>query len=241
MNELINTIAIISLGLALVCAVVILFDLRSRPQPMRIMNAVWPITALYSGPLGLLAYFKIARAEQKMAMPAAMPVAAGAGAGSGMNMQMPARQERPFWQRVLIGTTHCGAGCTVADIIGHTLILWFPVILFGRGVFAAWTLDYVLALIIGVLFQYAALQQMLKLPVGSLLTRAFKIDFLSLTAWQVGMYLWMGLVIFVFVGREIPATRPLFWFMMQISMCIGFLTAYPVNWWLIQRGVKPAM
>ena len=32
-----------------------------------------------------------------------------------------------------------------------------------------------------------------------------------------------------------------FWFMMQIAMMFGFMTSYPVNWWLIRQGVKEAM
>ena len=32
-----------------------------------------------------------------------------------------------------------------------------------------------------------------------------------------------------------------FWFMMQIAMHFGFMTSYPVNWWLIKRGVKEPM
>jgi hypothetical protein len=28
---------------------------------------------------------------------------------------------------------------------------------------------------------------------------------------------------------------------MQIAMLAGFLTSYPVNWWLIRRGAKEAM
>jgi len=28
---------------------------------------------------------------------------------------------------------------------------------------------------------------------------------------------------------------------MQIAMLAGFLTSYPVNWWLIRRGIKEAM
>jgi hypothetical protein len=38
---------------------------------------------------------------------------------------------------------------------------------------------------------------------------------------------------------KIPVT--LFWFMMQIAMLFGFLTAYPMNWWLIRKGIKEAM
>jgi len=29
--------------------------------------------------------------------------------------------------------------------------------------------------------------------------------------------------------------------MMQIAMLIGFLTAYPVNWWLLRAGLKEKM
>ncbi|MFI6073943.1 DUF4396 domain-containing protein [Actinoplanes sp. NPDC051343] len=32
-----------------------------------------------------------------------------------------------------------------------------------------------------------------------------------------------------------------YWFLMQIGMALGFLTAYPVNAWLIRRGIKEAM
>jgi len=29
--------------------------------------------------------------------------------------------------------------------------------------------------------------------------------------------------------------------MMQIGMVIGYFTSYPVNWWLIEKGIKEAM
>jgi hypothetical protein len=29
--------------------------------------------------------------------------------------------------------------------------------------------------------------------------------------------------------------------MMQIAMVVGFLTTYPVNWWLIRKGIKEKM
>ncbi len=240
MNETLNTLAILSLIAAFLCVLVILFDLRKRPQTMAIMNVVWSITALYAGPLGLLTYFKIGRADE-VAMPMQIQMATTNASASPPAMKMPAPRERPFWERVVIGTTHCGAGCTVADVIGHWLIFWVPFALFGRVLFGAWTLDYILALIIGVAFQFAALQPMLKLPAGETLRRAFKVDFLSLTAWQIGMYGWMALVVFVIMKREMPPTEPAFWFMMQLAMLAGFVTVYPVDWWLISKGIKTAM
>ena len=34
---------------------------------------------------------------------------------------------------------------------------------------------------------------------------------------------------------------PGLWFAMQAAMLCGFVTAYPVNWWLIRSGVKERM
>lgn len=34
---------------------------------------------------------------------------------------------------------------------------------------------------------------------------------------------------------------PVYWFMMQIGMVLGFFTSYPVNAWLIRSGIKEAM
>jgi len=31
------------------------------------------------------------------------------------------------------------------------------------------------------------------------------------------------------------------WFKMQIGMVVGDLTSYPLDWWLIRRGVEEAM
>jgi hypothetical protein len=31
------------------------------------------------------------------------------------------------------------------------------------------------------------------------------------------------------------------WFLMQIGMIVGFVTAYPMNWRLIRNGTKEAM
>jgi hypothetical protein len=43
------------------------------------------------------------------------------------------------------------------------------------------------------------------------------------------------------LGSRAEVDSPEFWFMMQLAMLIGFVTAYPVNWWLIRVGIKEAM
>jgi hypothetical protein len=51
----------------------------------------------------------------------------------------------------------------------------------------------------------------------------------------------MAIATFGIFQRELSKGSALFWFMMQIAMFFGFITAYPVNWWLLRRGIKEEM
>ena len=86
------------------------------------------------------------------------------------------------------GTTHCGSGCTVGDLIAEWVILALPLSVFGHRLFGAWIYDYVLAFAFGILFQYFTIKPMKKVSRGESVKEAVKADSLSLTAWQIGMY-----------------------------------------------------
>jgi hypothetical protein len=224
-------LAILSLVSGGIGLLVVIFDLLAgHRQHMAIMNLVWPITALYSGPLGLLAYYKIGRLSTHKAMHAAQ-----------QHGKPPPGKRKPFWQTVLVATTHCGAGCTLGDILAEWLLFCFPLTLLGQRMFAAWIADYILAYLFGIALQYFTIKPMKQLSPGQGLVAAIKADTLSLTAWQVGMYGWMAFARFLIFGHELPVTQPLFWFMMQIAMLAGFATSYPVNAWLVRSGIKEAM
>jgi hypothetical protein len=224
-------LAVISLGLAGICFLIILVDiLAGHRQHMWIMNVVWPVTALYAGPLAVWAYFRVGRLSTHHAMMAAREKG-----------EEPPGKEKPFWQMVGLGSTHCGAGCTLGDIVAAWLTLAVPVLLFGRRIFGDWAVAFAFAYAFGIAFQYFTIAPMRQLSLGRGLVAAVKADTLSLTAWQVGMYGWMALATFIIFGRELGTTDPVFWFMMQIAMLAGFCTSYPVNWWLLQRGIKEKM
>lgn len=189
---------------------------------MKIMEWVYPITGLYAGPLALLVYFTLGRKTLK-------------------EKKDESQNEIAYWKSVVKGALHCGAGCTLADMIAETALVFIPFTLFGRALFGGWAVDYVLALIIGIIFQYYAIAPMNDFSFKKGIKKAFKADFFSLTSWQIGMYGWMAIATFVIFDRKIEATEPLFWFMMQIAMVCGFITAYPTNWVLIKMGVKEKM
>ena len=157
-------------------------------------------------------------------------------------MKMTVEGKRSSWQRTVLSTLHCGAGCTLADLIGECFAWLVPVSLGGSLLAGSWVLDYALALVIGIGFQYAAIREMEPVGVREALGRAAKADALSLTAWQTGMYGWMALVHFAFFAdHPLPRTSWTFWFMMQIAMGWGFAFSYPVNAWLIRHGIKKGM
>ncbi|MFI3314828.1 MAG: DUF4396 domain-containing protein [Rikenellaceae bacterium] len=221
--------AIISLVLAAISAIVIAIDLRCNPQSMRIMNAVWVLTALWSSLFGLLAYYYFGREKRMKSMDSMdMPN------GETMKMNMPTR---PKWQSVTLSTLHCGAGCTLADIIGSLVLIAAPMALVG-----GWIFTYVLALITGIYFQFAAIKEMSDLPTSAIIKKALKADVLSLTVWQLGMCGWMYLLMFQFKCIAPHSTlSPEFWFAMQQAMLAGFILALPMNYALIKVGIKSGM
>ncbi len=149
--------------------------------------------------------------------------------------------KKPFWQSIVVGTLHCGSGCTLGDLIAEFSLLVFPFAAFGSILFGSWIVDYILAFLIGIIFQYYAIKPMKNLSSGKAIVAALKADTLSLTFWQIGMYGWMAVSTFLIFHQRLHADTPLFWFMLQAGMLLGFLTAYSVNWGLIKKGIKEAM
>jgi hypothetical protein len=208
--------AIVSLATAACCAAIIAIDIfNGHRQRMWIMDIVWPVTALWAGPIGLWAYFRLGRSTLQ--------------------------SEKSFPQAVGVAATHCGAGCTLGDIIAEWIHVAAPFTIARVALYGAWVLDYIFAFVLGIAFQYFTIAPMRHLTPSRGLVMSLKADSLSLTAWQVGMYGWMALMRFGVFGADIPKTNPAFWFLMQIAMAVGFMTSYPMNWWLVKKGIKEKM
>ncbi|HEX4125289.1 MAG TPA: DUF4396 domain-containing protein [Tepidisphaeraceae bacterium] len=216
-----RVIAWSSLAIAAACAVGIACDVAFfRRQRMGIMNVVWPITALYAGPLALLAYVTIGRAPAR---------------GGGHRV-------RPMGLAALIGATHCGAGCAVGDVIMDTaLFLAGAETLLGPPLLTAYVFDFIAAYLFGILFQYFAIAPMRDLSPRQGIIAAVKADTLSLVAFQIGMYAWMAVYQLLLFHPPLHPDSPVYWFMMQIGMLAGLATSYPMNWFLVVRGIKEAM
>lgn len=164
----------------IVSAIIIFIDTMKRPQEMKIMRPVWILTGLWASYIGLLVYALIGRSDErgndKMDM-GGMDMNMDMSKDEGMQMSVSPVRIAISPTKVALSTLHCGAGCTLADLIGETITMALP----------------------------------------------------------------LAIAIFVIYGQQLPKNTVEFWFMMQIAMCCGFLTAYPVNWFLIKKGIKPSI
>lgn len=214
------------LGVALVCALVVTVDVVRHPPQMRVMAVVWPLTMLFGSVVWLVFYLRRGRTTSP-----------GHGRFAG----------------TAIDTSHCGAGCALGDLVGEFGLVVFPGLgalvglgwLYRDGIYAGWAIDFVIAFVVGIAFQYFAIAPMRGLSLGAGLRAAVKADTLSITSWQVGMYGLMAVLQFAVLapvfGAPASVFTPEFWFVMQLAMLAGFATAYPVNALLIRAGVKERM
>jgi hypothetical protein len=229
-----HLLAIVSRLAGLACAIIVVLDEMRHPQMMWIMNVVWPVNALFASVIALWAYYRFGRLKTRDA-------------------KDDSDAATPFAVKVGKGAAHCGSGCTIGDILAEWIAFFVPAVaiwlgwksIFDEKIFAVWIADYILAFAFGIAFQYFTIKPMRDLAPGPALVAAVKADFLSLSAWQIGMYGFMAIAHFwifkLVLGVPLEVASPEFWFMMQIAMLAGFVTSYPVNWWLLRKGIKESM
>lgn len=189
------------------------------------MEAVWPVTALYFGPLTWVGYRRWGRPHSPS-----------------WRRRTGASSEYGEPVAVGIGVSHCGAGCTLGDIVGAWLVFAAGWTLFGLALPAEYLADFALAFALGIAFQYFAIAPVRGLRFRAGVRAALKADALSLAAFEVGLFGWMAVMqLALFREPHLAPDHAAYWLLMQVGMVLGFATAYPVNVWLIRRGIKEAM
>ena len=127
--------------------------------------------------------------------------------------------------------SHCGAGCSLGDVISEFAVFWLGLAIAGVVLGAEYVGDYIFALTFGIIFQYFAIAPMRGLGLRAGLVAATKADFISLTAFEIGLFGWMAIMAFVLfpAPNQLSPSFASFWFLMQIGMIIGFFTSWPAN------------
>lgn len=218
---MLSTISWMFLGIGLLSSLIIVMDVFKHPQKMKIMNVVWPINGWFLGPIALWTYFKWGRVKAK---------------------DIVKEDKRGQAAKVFVSTSHCSAGCSFGDAVGVPIVAVTGLTVAGSTLFAHYTVEFILAYLFGIIFQFYAIYSMNKENgKWSAFKQAVKADSLSLIAFEVGMFGWMAIVHYLLFTEPPKPTEPVYWFMMQIAMILGFLTSYPANLFLIRKELKEAM
>ncbi|RJS93029.1 DUF4396 domain-containing protein [Salinisphaera sp. Q1T1-3] len=224
----------ILLGIA--TALVIAVDVYRHPQHMGVMNITWPITGLYLPVLGAIAYWVMGRPDGMTGHHHEHTGHDHHGDGCGHH-----HAPKPKWQSVFVGVTHCGGGCTIGDCLAAPIVAAAGFTVLGSTLLGHYVGAFIGAYIFGLAFQILPAMQMGETNLWKAFVNAVKADTVSLIAFEIGMFAWLAIAFLGILGHEPSVASPVYWFHMQIAMLFGFITAYPANWWLINRGIKHGM
>ncbi len=192
----------------------VLWDQFTNTPSMRIMTWAWALVIIYTGPVGLFFYFLSCREP------------------------LPGTHDqfiKAHWKQTLGSLIHCVAGDATAIIIMAIILYFFSV---SNGVEIV--LEYVAAYLFGLfIFQAVFMRSMFK-SYGEAVLKTIFAETVSMNMVMIGMF-----AVMVILGGLYPVSlNPLkiyFWGRMSLAAICGFITAYPINSWMVKNKIKHGM
>lgn len=195
--------------------IVLIWDLSTNTPTGRVMKLAWILVILYTGPIGLLIYLLSCR------------------------QPLPDTHDAfiaPHWKQAVGSLLHCVAGDATGIIISAAIVYHFG---FPNGIDLI--IEYLSAFIVG-LFVFQALF-MISMYGGNYwlaVRKTFFAETVSMNMVMVGMIPTMVVLIQILPGADNPE-HVLFWGVMSVATMVGMITAYPINSWMVARGLKHGM
>ncbi|KAB1913124.1 DUF4396 domain-containing protein [Micromonospora sp. AMSO31t] len=213
--------AVLSVGLASTAIILVdHFVLRYR-QPVKVMEIVWPATALYFGPAAVLAYRQWGRPQSPRWLE---------------RHGTPPR--RPRLAVTIIETLHCATHCVLGAIIATIAVFGFSLEIFDKRLWPEFIGDFVAAVVVGLLFRYFTQADAGGRRAWAAMRRFIRGDLLSVSVFEFALLGWLALMEFMVFHETLQPSSPVFWLIVQIGSIIGFFAAWPPTLWLIRRGAK---
>jgi hypothetical protein len=202
--------------LTAISVIYVAYDAFTNNPEMKIMRFGWVLVTLYLGPIALFLYI--------------------------MSCQEPApgtHEEfvKPLWKQALGSTIHCVAGDATGIVVAAVLTaaLGLPM----------W-IDLIVEYLVGFGFGLLVFQALfMKNTMGGSYTKAVRHsiypEWVSMNFMMASMF---PVMVILMMGRDMRAMVPtefVFWGAMSVAVGAGLLVAYPVNVWLVAKGLKHGM
>ncbi|MEO8290274.1 MAG: DUF4396 domain-containing protein [Gaiellaceae bacterium] len=191
------------------------WDLSVRTPAMTVMKWGWVAVVAYTGPIGLFVYLLSCREPSPGSHEAYVA---------------------PLWKQAVGSTIHCLAGDATGIIAASTItaVAGLPM---GIDLIVEYAAGFAFGLLI---FQALFMRDILGGSYRTALRRTVLPEWLSMNNVMAGM----APVMAIAMSRDSAAGEPTslrFWGIMSAATLTGGLLAYPVNVWLVARGLKHGM
>ncbi|NGX27380.1 MAG: hypothetical protein K940chlam6_01314 [Chlamydiae bacterium] len=200
--------------LTLGSVVFVLWDQYTNTPSMRIMTLAWVLVILYTGPLGLFLYFLSCR------------------------QPMPGTHDQfinVHWKQAVGSLIHCVAGDATAIIIMAAFLHYVEV---PNGIEVI--IEYAAAYLFGLLIFQALFMRTMFSSYGKAVKKTIFVETVSMNMVMTGMF-----PVIVFIKYHYPIAsdpfRLYFWGTMSLATIVGFIFAYPINSWMVKKGIKHGM
>ncbi len=212
----IDVILIVWFTLTAFSVIYVAYDAFTNNLEMKVMRLGWVLVTLYLGPISLFLYV--------------------------MSCKEPtpgAHEEfiKPLWKQSFGSTIHCVAGDATGIIVAATITA-----LLGLPMWLDLIIEYVGGFAFGLLiFQSLFMKDMMG---GSYLKAVWHSLFPEWVSMNFMMAAMFPTMVLLMMGRDMRAMEPtqlVFWGAMSAGVGAGLLVAYPVNVWLVAKGLKHGM
>jgi hypothetical protein len=212
----IDVILLAWLALTAGSVIYVAWDAFSNNPEMTVMKWGWVLVTLYLGPISLFLYVLSCKEPA------------------------PGTHEefiKPLWKQGLGSAIHCVAGDATGIIVAATITATL-----GLPMWIDLIVEYLAGFAFGLLiFQSLFMKDMMGGSYLAALKHSLLPEWISMNCMMAGMFPTM---VVLMMGRDMRAMEPselVFWGAMSAAIGVGLLTCYPVNLWLVNKGLKHGM
>lgn len=188
---------------------------KEKSLAMKTMRWGWVLLTLYTGPFGFIVYRFLHRAPAR---------------------ETPEQSQPSVWEQAVESTIHCVAGDATGIRIAVVVLSWLRLPM-GVELIAEYVAGFAVGLL---LFQALCMKSTFDGSYRRAVRGTFLPETLSMNAIMAGMIP----VMIILMSRDMSAMEPTsvrFWGTMSLGFVVSTVTTFPVNWWLVERGLKHGM
>jgi hypothetical protein len=212
----IDVVLVVWFSLTALSVIYVTYDAFTKNPEMTVMKWGWVLVTLYLGIVGLVLYVMSCKEP-----------------GPGLHEEFV----KPLWKQGMGSVIHCAAGDATGIVVAAAvtaalgLPMWLDLIIeyaagFGFGLF---------------IFQALFMRDMMGGSYAAAVRHTLLPEWLSMNFMMAGMFPTM---VRLMMGRDMRAMEPtelLFWGVMSLAVGAGVATSYPINVWMVQKGLKHGM